>query len=58
MGTPPCLRIFSTFLYLLEDSLHWLMGIPGSANVLEFDLQVDCCDVAIGLKELVQHVYC
>jgi hypothetical protein len=34
------------------------MGIPGSAHVLEVDLQVYCCDVALNLKEVVQHVSC
>jgi hypothetical protein len=29
-----------------------------SAHVLEIDLQVDCCDVAIGLEEMVQHISC
>jgi hypothetical protein len=45
-------------LNLLEEGLHWLLGIPGSAHVLEVDLQVDCCDVALGFKEVVQHVSC
>jgi hypothetical protein len=43
---------------MLEEGLHWLLGIPGSAHVLEVDLQVDGCDVAIGLEEMVQHVSC
>jgi hypothetical protein len=34
------------------------MGIPGSAHVLEVDLQVDLCDLAVGFKEVVQHVSC
>jgi hypothetical protein len=54
----PCLRIVSTVLNLLEESLHWLLGIPGSVHVLEVDLQVDCSDVAVGLKEVVQHFSC
>jgi hypothetical protein len=58
MGTPPCLQIASTLLNLLEESLHWLLGIPCSAHVLEVDLQVDFCDVAVGFKEVVQHASC
>jgi hypothetical protein len=34
----PYLRIVSKILNLLEESLHWLMGIPGSAHVFKVDL--------------------
>jgi hypothetical protein len=34
----PCFRIVSTVLNLLEESLHWLLGIPGSAHVFKVDL--------------------
>jgi hypothetical protein len=57
-GDASCLRIFSAVLNLLEEGLHWLLGIPGSAHVVEVDLQVDCCDVAVGFKEVVHHVSC
>jgi hypothetical protein len=55
-GDASCLRIVSTILDLLEEGLHWLLGIPYSAHVLEVDLQVDRCDVSIGLDEVVQHI--
>jgi hypothetical protein len=57
-GDASCLRIISTFLNLLEECLHWLLGIPGSAHVLEVDLQVDCCDVAVVFEEVVHHITC
>jgi hypothetical protein len=57
-GDASCLCIVSAVLNLIEEGLHWLLGIPGSAHLLEVDLQVDCCDVAIGFKEVVQHVSC
>jgi hypothetical protein len=57
-GDACCFRIVSAVLNLLQEGLHWLLGIPGSAHVLEVDLQVDCCDDAVGLKEMVQHVSC
>jgi hypothetical protein len=34
----PFLRIVSTILNLPEESLHWLLGIPGSAHVFKVDL--------------------
>jgi hypothetical protein len=37
-GDAPCLLIVSTVLNLLEESLHWLLGIPGSAHVFKVDL--------------------
>jgi hypothetical protein len=46
----PCFRIVSTILNLLEESLHWLLGIPSSAHVFKVDLEVDCSDVAVSLK--------
>jgi hypothetical protein len=54
----PCVRIVSTILNMLEESLHWLLGIPSSAHVFKVDLEVDCSDVAVGLKEVVQHASC
>jgi hypothetical protein len=51
-------RIVITILNLLEESLHSLLEIPGSAHVFKVDLEVDCSDVAISLKEVVQHAYC
>jgi hypothetical protein len=55
-GDAYCLRIVSTVLNFLEEGLNWLLGIPGSPHILEVDLQVDRCDVAIGLEEMVQHI--
>jgi hypothetical protein len=54
----PCLRIVSTVLNMLEESLQWLLEIPGSAHVFKLDLEVDCGDVSVGLKEVVQLVSC
>jgi hypothetical protein len=54
----PCFRIVRTILNLLEESLHWLLGIQGSAHVFKLDLKVDCSDVSVCFKEVVQHVYC
>jgi hypothetical protein len=51
----PCFRIVSTILNLLEESLHWRLGIPSSAHVFKVDLEVDCSDDPVGLKEVVQH---
>jgi hypothetical protein len=51
-------RIVSTILNLIEESLHWLLGILGSAHVFKVDLEVDCGDVAISFKEVVQHASC
>jgi hypothetical protein len=51
-------RIVSTIVNLLEESLHWLLGIPGSAHVFKVDLEVDCGDVSVSLKEVVQHASC
>jgi hypothetical protein len=31
-GDASCLRIVSTVLNLLEERLHWLLGIPGPAG--------------------------
>jgi hypothetical protein len=57
-GDATCLRIVIKVLNLLEERLHWLLGIPSLAHVLEVDLQVDCCDVAVGFKEVFQHISC
>jgi hypothetical protein len=54
----PCFRIVGTFLNLLEESLHWLLGIPGSAHVFKVDLEVDCSDVTVSLEEVIQHASC
>jgi hypothetical protein len=54
----PCFLIVSTILNLLEESLHWLLGVPSSAHVFRVDLEVDCSDVAVGLKEVVHHASC
>jgi hypothetical protein len=51
-------NIVSTILNLLEESLHWLLGIPSSAHVFKVDLEVDCSDVALGFEEVIQHVSC
>jgi hypothetical protein len=51
-------RIVITILNLLEDSLHWLLGIPSSAHVFKVDLEVDCSDVAVSFKEVAQHASC
>jgi hypothetical protein len=51
-----CFRIVGTILDLLEDSLHWLLGVLSSAHVFKVDLEVDCSDVAIGFEEVIQHV--
>jgi hypothetical protein len=51
-------RIVSTILNLIEESLHWLLGIPSSAHAFKVDLEVDCSDVALSLKEVVQHASC
>jgi hypothetical protein len=37
-GDAPWLRMVSTVLNLLEEGLHWLLGIPGSAHVFKVDL--------------------
>jgi hypothetical protein len=37
-GDAPCIRIVSTVLNLLKKSLHWLLGISGSAYVFKVDL--------------------
>jgi hypothetical protein len=55
-GDSSCLWIVSTVLNLLEEGLNWLLGIPCSAHVLEVDLQVNRCDVAMGLEEMVHHL--
>jgi hypothetical protein len=51
----PCFRIVGTILNLLEESLHWLLGIPSSAHVFKVDLEVDRSDVAVSLEEVIQH---
>jgi hypothetical protein len=55
-GDATCLRIVSTVLNLLEECLNRLLGVPCPAHVFEADLQVDCCDVAVGFEEVVQRV--
>jgi hypothetical protein len=54
-GNAASFRIVSTILNLFEESLHWLLGIPGSAHVFKVDLEVDSGNVAVSLKEVVQH---
>jgi hypothetical protein len=54
----PCFRVVSTVLNLLEESLHWLLGIPSLAHVFEVDLEVDRSDVALSLEEVIQHASC
>jgi hypothetical protein len=51
-----CLRIVGTVLNMLEEILHWLLGIPSSAHMFKVDLEVDCSDVAVGFEEVIQHV--
>jgi hypothetical protein len=55
---PPCFRIVSTILDLLEQGLNWLLRIPSLAHVLKVDLEVDRGDVPVSLKEVIQHVSC
>jgi hypothetical protein len=40
-------RIVGTVLNLLEESLHWMLGIPSLAHVFEVDIEVDRSDVAL-----------
>jgi hypothetical protein len=54
----PCFRIVSSILNLLEESLHWLLGIPSLAHVFKVDLEVDRSDVAVSLEEVIQHASC
>jgi hypothetical protein len=54
----PCFRIVGTILNLLEQGLNWLLSIPSPAHVFKVDIEVDCSDVAVGLKELFQHASC
>jgi hypothetical protein len=54
----PCFRIVGTILNLLEESFHWLLGIPSSAHVFKADLEVDRSDVAVSLEEVIQHASC
>jgi hypothetical protein len=54
----PCFRIVGTILNLLEEILHWLLGIPSSAHVFKVDLEVDRSEVALSLEEVIQNAYC
>jgi hypothetical protein len=45
-------------LNLLEESLHWLLGIPSSARVFKVDLEVDRSDVSVSLEKVIQHASC
>jgi hypothetical protein len=52
------LRIVSTILNLLEEGLNRLLRIPSPAHVFKVDLEINRSDVAVSLKEVVQHVSC
>jgi hypothetical protein len=54
----PCLRIVGTLLNLLEESLHWLLGIPCSAHVFKVDIEVNCSDATVGFEEVIQNASC
>jgi hypothetical protein len=45
-----CLREVSTILSLLEQDLHWLLGIPSLANLLKEKVLFNGGDVAVGEK--------
>jgi hypothetical protein len=45
-----CLREVRTILNLLEQGLHWLLGIPCLAHLLEIVFQINSCDDAVSKK--------
>jgi hypothetical protein len=52
----PYLRIVCTILNLLEQGFNRLLGIPCSAHLFKVVFKIHRGDVAIGGKEMVEHV--
>jgi hypothetical protein len=50
-----CLRKVSTILNLLEQGLHWLLGVPCLAYVLKSVFEINRCDADISKKEVLKH---